>query len=194
MRYRAVVNPRALVFDCDGTLADSMPAHFVSWTEVLRPHGLRLSEERFYAYAGMSSRRIIEALAQAQGVEVDVETIAAAKDECFLDHVARVLPIEPVVAVAREFRGRGPMAVATGNVRRVAEATLSALEIRAWFGAVVSADEVEHAKPAPDTFLEAAKRLGVDPRECRAYEDGELGIEAARAAGMEVVDIRKGVS
>ena len=110
------MTPRALIFDCDGTLADSMPAHFVAWSEALRPRGLVFDEERFYAFAGMSSRRIIETLAREQGVEVDVEALASAKDELFLQHVDRVRPIEPVVAIARECRGRLPMAVATGNV------------------------------------------------------------------------------
>ncbi|MCA9710064.1 MAG: HAD-IA family hydrolase, partial [Myxococcales bacterium] len=125
-----------------------------------------------------------------QGRPVDVAAIALDKDEQFLRRLDRVRAIEPVVAVARQFRGRGPMAVATGNVRRVAEATLDALGIRGWFGAIVGADEVERPKPAPDTFLEAARRLGVEPRDCRAYEDGDPGLRAARAAGMDVVDVR----
>ena len=184
------MTPRALVFDCDGTLADSMPAHFVAWGDALRPHGLVLSEDQFHAFAGMSTRQIIERLAHEQGRPVDVAAIALDKDEQFLRRLDRVRAIEPVVAVARQFRGRGPMAVATGNVRRVAEATLDALGIRGWFGAIVGADEVERPKPAPDTFLEAARRLGVEPRDCRAYEDGDPGLRAARAAGMDVVDVR----
>ncbi len=167
-----------------------MPAHFVAWTETLRPHGLVFPEDRFYACAGMSTAQIIEMLATEQGRTVDIALVAADKDERYLDHVSHVRPIEPVVEVARQFRDQGPMAVATGNVRRLAEATLDALGIRAWFGAIVAADDVEHPKPAPDTFLEAARRLGVDPTDCRAYEDGEPGLESARAAGMDVVDVR----
>lgn len=184
------MTPRALVFDCDGTLADSMPAHFVAWTDALRPHGLVFTEERFYAFAGMSTRQIITRLAREQGIEVDVDAVARDKDEQFLRHVEEVRPIEPVVAIAREFRARGPMAVATGNVRRLAEATLGAIGIRSWFQAIVAADDITRPKPAPDAFLEAARRLGVEPRACRAYEDGDPGLEAARAAGMEVVDVR----
>ncbi|MCA9650615.1 MAG: HAD family phosphatase [Myxococcales bacterium] len=184
------MTPRALVFDCDGTLADSMPAHFVAWGDALRPHGLVFPEERFYAAAGMSTREIIEMLAREQGRRVDVAAIALDKDEQYLRHLEHVRPIEPVVAIAREHRGRIPMAVATGNVRRLAEATLGALGICEWFQAIVGADEVARSKPAPDAFLEAARRLGVDPRECRAYEDGDPGLEAARAAGMEAIDVR----
>lgn len=167
-----------------------MPAHFVAWTEVLRLHGLVFPEERFYACAGMSTPQIIQMLAQEQGRAVDVASVAADKDERYLRNVSHVRPIEPVVDVARRFRGQGPMAVATGNVRRLAEETLDALGIRTWFEALVAADDVEHPKPAPDTFLEAARRLGVDPGHCRAFEDGEPGLESARAAGMDVVDVR----
>lgn len=190
LRYPTSVPVRALIFDCDGTLADSMPAHFVAWTDALRPHGLAFPEERFYACAGMSTQQIIELLAREQGRSVDTVAIARDKDEQFMRHVDRVRPLEPVVAIAREFRGRGPMAVATGNVRRLAEATLEALGIQSWFGALVTADDVDDHKPAPDTFLEAARRLGVQPQDCRVYEDGEPGLLAGRAAGMEVVDVR----
>ena len=102
------MTPRALVFDCDGTLADSMPAHFVAWGDALRPHGLVFPEERFYAAAGMSTREIIEMLAREQGRRVDVAAIALDKDEQYLRHLEHVRPIEPVVAIAREHRGRIP--------------------------------------------------------------------------------------
>ena len=184
------MTPDALIFDCDGTLADSMPAHLVAWQTTLRRHGLALTRERFYATAGMSSAAIIEVLCREQGVRVDIDVVRLEKDEAYLQHVGAVRPIDVVVEVARSHRGRLPMAVATGNVRRIAEATLTAIELRPWFQALVAADDVERPKPAPDTFLEAARRLGVEPRACRVYEDGDPGIEAARAAGMEVVDIR----
>lgn len=184
------MTPLALIFDCDGTLADSMPAHLVAWRKALEPYGLVLSNERFYGTAGMSTVKIIDLLAREQGVRVDAEAIAREKDDAYLEHVDRVRGLEPVLDVARSHRGRLPMAVGTGNVRRLAEATLRAVGILSWFDSVVAADEVPASKPAPDIFFEAARRLGIDPARCRVYEDGEPGFEAARAAGMDVVDVR----
>lgn len=180
----------ALIFDLDGTLVDSMPAHLVAWRAAVEPHGLALSNDAFVAMAGMSTVSIIERLCAEQGVEVDVNAVSTAKDDAFLVNVDQSRAIEPIVAIARRNHGVLPMAVGTGNVRRVAEATLAAVGIADLFDALVAADDVANPKPAPDTFLEAARRLGVEPSACRVFEDGEPGIVAARAAGMDVVDVR----
>lgn len=182
--------PRALVFDCDGTLVDSMPAHYRAWRNTVEPLGLTFTEARFYDLGGVSTRKILEILGREQGVELDIEATARARDEAFLAIADQVQPIEPVVAIARANRGQCPMGVATGGVRRQAETGLRAIGILDWFDAIAAADDVERPKPAPDVFEEAARRMNVDPRECQAYEDTDLGLEAARAAGMAVVDIR----
>jgi len=100
------------------------------------------------------------------------------------------VPIEKVVAVAREARGTRPMAVASGGYRRVVERTLRHIGILDWFGVLVAAEDTSRHKPEPDVFLEAARRLGVAPGACTVYEDTDLGIEAARRAGMRWVDVR----
>jgi len=181
----------ALIFDCDGTLADTMPAHYRIWVESLADHGIAFAEERFYALGGVSARKIVELLAAEQGVAVDAEAVAVAKERAFHDHGLEGLqPIEVVVDVARRHHGARPMAVATGGVRVICEKTLGLLRLAPLFDAVVTSEDVEHPKPAPDTYLLAAERLGVDPARCVAFEDGEAGIDAARAAGMTTVDIR----
>lgn len=185
------MTPRALVFDCDGTLVDSMPAHYLAWCEALAPCGLVFDERRFYELGGVSTRAILELLAREQGQTIDVRATARARDEAFFRIAASaVRPIEPVVAIASRHRGVLPMAIATGGVRRQAEVGLEAIGALSWFDAIASADDPVRPKPAPDVFELAATRLGVDPRECTAYEDTDLGLEAARGAGMQVVDVR----
>jgi beta-phosphoglucomutase family hydrolase len=180
----------ALIFDCDGTIADTMPLHWQSWREVSARHGFRFVEARFYALAGIPSRDIVRTLNTEQGLNLDPLVIAREKEETYLAKLDHVGPIELVVDLARANHGRLPMAVASGGSRRVIERVLTHLGIRPLFAAVVTNEDVTRQKPAPDIFLEAARRLGVPPQSCRAYEDAELGLAAIRAAGMEAVDVR----
>jgi HAD superfamily hydrolase (TIGR01509 family) len=182
--------PGGLIFDCDGTLADTMPAHFEAWTAVLTRYGLAFSEERFYQLGGVPSHRIAALLAEEQGVPIDPEQVAREKEAAFLAHLPAVRPVPAVVAVARSHRGRVPMAVASGGFRPVITQILEQLGIRDWFQALVTAEDTVRHKPDPDVFLEAAKRLGVPAAACAVYEDTDLGLEAARRAGMLAIDVR----
>jgi len=178
-----------LVFDMDGTLADTIPTHFIAWSRSMAEHGIELSEERFYALGGVPAPVIVEMLAKEQGKTVDAHAVADAKEELFLELLGDVQPVIPVKAIAEFHREYIPMAIATGSPKWMAEKILKNLGIRDWFGAVVGADDVENPKPAPETYLRAAELIGVDPKRCHAFEDTELGMQSARNAGMTVVDI-----
>lgn len=182
---------RGLIFDCDGTLADTMPLHWRAWQSILSRHRLVLSEDRFYALGGVPSRDILRLLGREQGVALDPIAVAREKESAYQPLIAQVEPVNVVVGIAREHHGRLPMAVATGGLRRTIEQVLRHLGIEHLFDAVVTSEDVERQKPAPDIFLEAARRIGVRPEQCRAYEDTDLGVEAIRAAGMEAVDVRE---
>lgn len=185
--------PDALIFDCDGTLADTMPAHHLAWLEVLRPYEIAFPEDRFYALGGTPTIDIARLLLAGAGrAEIDPRTLTGAKEEAFLTQIASVRPIERVVAIARAARGRSPMAVASGGMRRVVELTLRQIGVLDWFSVLVTAEDTPRGKPEPDVFLEAARRLAVPAASCVVYEDTDLGIEAARRAGMRWVDVRDG--
>ena len=184
-------SPRALIFDCDGTLADTMPLHWRAWQIIAARHRLHLAEDRFYALGGVPSRDILRMLSREQGIALDPLAVAHEKESEYLPLIAQVEPINTVVGVARENYGKIPMAVASGGIRKIIEQVLGHLAIRNLFNVIVTSEDVVHQKPAPDIFLEAARRLGVPPRFCRAYEDTDLGLQAIRAAGMEAVDVRK---
>ena len=181
---------QGLIFDCDGTLADTMPAHYVSWYETMGRYGIDFPEDRFYALGGVPTERVVAILAQEAGIELDAPAVAREKEEHFHRSLEQIERVEPVVAIADEHRGKLPMAVATGSERWSAERMLHHLGILSWFDALVCADDVERHKPEPDTFLLAAERLGVAPADCLVYEDTDLGMEAARRAGMDAVDVR----
>ena len=181
---------RGLVFDCDGTIADTMPLHYQAWVAALREHDAEFPEAMFYEMAGIPTVRIIEILNERHGYEIPVQEAADYKESLYVALVDRVMPIEPVVRLVKAYAGRLPMAVATGGTRAICSKTLQSLHLLEHFQAIVTADDVEHGKPAPDIFLEAARRLGVAPGDCYAFEDAELGLQSARAAGMVAVDIR----
>lgn len=182
---------QALIFDCDGTLTDSMYAHFAAWRDALAGQGMELCEQSFYRHSGTASSRVIPMLAAEQGKEIEFPKALAEKEERFLANIELLKPIEPIVDIARANRGTMKMAVASGGTRALVHRQLRHINIIDWFETIVTCEDTERHKPDPDVFLEAADRLGVQPRLCRVYEDGEPGIEAARRAGMECVDIRE---
>ena len=182
---------KGIIFDCDGTLADTMPLHWRAWQIVSAKYKLHFPEERFYSLGGVPSRDILKILAEEQGVTLDHLKAAHEKEEAYLPLMAQVEPINVVVNVARENFGKIPMAVASGGTRQIIPQVLEHLGISQLFNAVVTSECVVNQKPAPDIFLEAARRIGVEPQFCRAYEDTDLGLQAIRSAGMEAVDVRQ---
>jgi beta-phosphoglucomutase-like phosphatase (HAD superfamily) len=185
-----LTEPQGIIFDCDGTLADTMPLHWRAWQVIARRHRLLFPEDRFYSLGGVPSRDILKMLGEEQKVALDPLAVAREKEAEYRPLIAQVEPINTVVGVARQNYGRIPMAVASGGVHQIIEEVLRHLGIRQLFAAVVTSEDVTKQKPAPDIFLEAARRIGVPPQFCRAYEDTDLGMQAIRSAGMEAVDVR----
>jgi beta-phosphoglucomutase family hydrolase len=181
---------RGLVFDCDGTIADTMPAHYRAWVSVLGEHGVEFPEALFYEMGGIPTPRIIEILNERHGHSMPVAETAHRKEVLFEQTLHEVTAIEPVAQVIRDYHGKLPIAVATGGFTRIATRTLQILGLWDKVNALVAAEDVRHGKPAPDVFLEAARRINVDPKHCLAFEDATLGIQSATAAGMRVFDVR----
>jgi beta-phosphoglucomutase-like phosphatase (HAD superfamily) len=181
---------KGIVFDCDGTLADTMPLHWRCWQVVTARHRLHLPEDRFYSLGGIPSQDILRILCAEQGIQLDPLAVAREKEAEYLPLIAQIEPINAVVGIARENYGKIPLAVASGGTRHIIEKVIEHIGIRHLFEAIVTSEDVVNQKPAPDIFLEAARRIGVPPRFCRAYEDTDLGLLAIKAAGMEAVDVR----
>ncbi|KAB2660734.1 MAG: HAD-IA family hydrolase [Verrucomicrobia bacterium] len=181
---------QGIVFDCDGTLADTMPLHWIAWNRIATRHGLHFPEDRFYALGGVPSRDILKLLSREQNIALDPIAVSAEKEDEYLPMLAQVQPIEAVVSVARAYHGKIPMAVASGGQKPIIEQVLVHLGIRHLFDAIVTSEDVTQQKPAPDIFLEAARRIGIAPQLCRGYEDTDLGMQAIIAAGMEAIDVR----
>jgi len=184
------MQPEGLIFDCDGTIVDTMPIHYAAWSSTTAKHGLVFPEDRFYALGGVSPFEVLRMLSEEQGIEIDSETVTFQKEARYMELIGDAAEIPEVMKIVRESHGKIPMAIASGGTHETVEGILKHCGIQHYFNAIVTSQDVVNSKPAPDTFLEAAKRINVAPEKCRAYEDADMGIKAILAAGMEPVDVR----
>lgn len=184
-------NYEALIFDLDGTLADTMPVHYKACQIVCNRYGFDFPEDYFYAEAGKPTLEVFEALMIKLGKDIDGRKLGQEKEEEFLKLIPSVTPLKLVEEIALENKGKVPMAIGSGGQRHSVELTLEAIGMTGFFDSVVSCDDVNKFKPDPMTFLKAAEEMGVKPEACVVFEDGDPGIEAAHAAGMMVINVRK---
>ena len=181
---------QAIIFDCDGTLADTMPTHVKAWVASYQSFGIDISEDPFFEMGGLPNRAIIETLNSKFGYDLDVAQTQEDKERRYLERLHTVKEIKAVADIARAHQGQVPIAVASSGMGRIVHQTLTSIGLLSLFDVIVTADDVTHGKPAPDLFLLAAERLGVAPADCIVYEDGDPGLEAARRAHMRAVDVR----
>lgn len=182
----------AYIFDCDGTLAHSMPLHLRAWNAGLSKSGapFTLEKDGFMSVAGMALLQTVEHWNETHQLQIDPDIVIAEKNRFFSAHMEEIQALAPTVEFARELQAAGkPIAVASGGHRLDVKETLRIIGVENLFEVVVTADDVARGKPAPDLFLKAAERLGIDPTDCCVLEDSELGIEAAKACGMGWVRI-----
>lgn len=179
------------IFDLDGTLVDSMPLHYRAWDEALRRNGLPhpLDEDFFYELGGVPTRKVAELMAERYRLRVDTEKMFHEKEALFEALQTELKLVEPVVAFARRVAQTHPVSVASGGPRDIVRRTLARTGLAPLFPVVVTPEDVLFGKPAPDMFLLAARRMGVDPHRCLVFEDAEPGVRAAITAGMQYVRV-----
>ena len=179
------------IFDLDGTLVDTMPLHYRAWNEAMRRAGLqeKLSEDLFYSFGGVPTRKVAELLGLHYGLAIDVDHVFHQKEALFVELQSEMQLIGPVVDFARRVAQKFPVSVASGGPRLIVRGTLERVGLAGLFPVVVTPEDVKHGKPAPDMFLLAAERMEVPAAQCLVFEDAEPGIKAAEAAGMKCVHV-----
>jgi HAD superfamily hydrolase (TIGR01509 family) len=192
LRQLAPQDTDCLLFDWDGTLVDSQGANYRAMAGALSRVGVALEESWFAARTGLSSAEMIKSLVRERGLSLpaSVQEIVTYRDERFLEEAGSIRAHPAVLEVVETWHDRVPMAVASGGSRRIILETMRHLPYASRFATVVTREDVERGKPAPDIFLLAARRLGVVPARCTVFEDSDEGIAAAVAAGMKVIDVR----
>lgn len=185
------IDPKAkgLIFDLDGTIADTMPIHYMAWKNAAARYGIDLSAELFMQLAGIPLYPTVERLNKLFGKNIDPKEMGDAKEREFEENMYKTRPIEPVVTLIKRYYGKLPMAVGTGGLTRIAWKTLHIVGVDQYIDVLVSSEDVRHYKPHPETFLRCAELMGVDPADCQVFEDGMLGIQAAKDGGMMVMDV-----
>jgi HAD superfamily hydrolase (TIGR01509 family) len=179
----------AYLFDCDGTIADSMPLHYMAWKKALAEWNCTFEERLFYAWGGTPVAEIIALLNERQGLSMPVEAVSSRKENLYLELLPQLKAVAEVVEHIDAQHGRIPFAVVSGSTRESVTASLVSLKLLDKFDTLVCAGEYKNSKPDPEAFLLAAAKLGVAPEACLVFEDTDLGIQAAEAAGMASVKI-----
>jgi beta-phosphoglucomutase family hydrolase len=182
---------KALIFDLDGTLANTMPTHYIAWKETAQKYGIDFPEELFYKWAGIPTKKIIMMLNEMHGSNMDPIAVDEEKEQAFLKYIKTIKPIQPVLEIAKMYHQKMPMSIGTGGIPDVVALTLDVIGAKDMFDIIVTARDVKKHKPEPDTFLLCAEKMGVLPQFCQVFEDADMGVMAAKAAGMKVTDIRQ---
>lgn len=192
MKNKINVDPKAkaLIFDCDGTLVDSMPLHMKAWEEAVIDYGLPFDFDFFFSRKGIPSRQIMNEYCLQNSFNVDVEKVIEEKNNIYRRGLKTVGPLEPVVSIVQEYKSKLPMAVVSGERKINVHDSLTNIGIIDLFPIIITSDDPFRPKPAPDKFLEAARLLNIEPEFCQVFEDGESGIEAAIKANMIITDVR----
>jgi len=179
----------AYLFDCDGTIADSMPLHYIAWKQALAEWDCDFDEMLFYSWGGRPVAEIIASLNQQHGIAMPVEAVARRKESLYFELLPQLKPVPEVLEHIHARYGEIPFAVVSGSTHDSVVASLTTLRLMDKFDTLVCAGDYKQSKPDPEGFLLAASRLGVSPASCLVFEDTEMGIEAATAAGMASVRV-----
>lgn len=185
------VNPKAkgLIFDLDGTLADTMPIHFMAYKNAVANYGIDFTPQLFATLAGIPVYGTVEKLNALFGKNIDPIELGDIKEAEFEKNMHLTPEIKIVTDLVRKYHGKIPMAVGTGGSRRLSLKTLKNIGLENYFDILVTSEDVSNFKPDPETFLKCAALMGVNPEDCEVFEDSLLGMEAAQTAGMMFVDV-----
>jgi beta-phosphoglucomutase family hydrolase len=192
MQYDIKPGIKGLIFDLDGTLADTMPYHFKGWQLACKKFGAEIDTAFLRKHTGSPGWLIAAEIIKKCELKgnVSIEEIVEEKLISFKEDQPKVKPISPVVEIVKKYFGRLPMAVGTGGHREAVERTLEVTGLRKYFDIIITANDVANFKPHPETFLKCAELMHVAPEFIEVFEDGDLGIEAAKSAGMTATDVR----
>ena len=182
---------KGLIFDCDGTLVDSMPLHMEAWKHAFLVVGEEYNHTYLDSKKGMKESDIIELYNKDFKKSLNAEQIVKIKHQYFNNHLRFLKPIQEVVDIVINYHGKLPMGVVSGSIREIVHGELEIIDIKDKFNFILTADDPYKPKPAPDKFFEAARLMNLNPKDCLVFEDGDLGIEAAEKAGMKTIDIRE---
>lgn len=179
----------AYLFDCDGTIADSMPIHYMAWSTAVSEYGGQFPEDLFYSWGGVPLDETVRQLSKKYNISMPIEKVLERKEQLYYENLPKLRPVENVISHIYDQFGKIPFAVVSGSPRESIFKTLKILDLLDYFPHIVGSEDYKHGKPHPEPFLTAAKILNIAPERCLVFEDADLGIESATAAGMSWVRV-----
>lgn len=188
-RIKSCNGIEALIFDMDGTLVDTLPAHYEAWIKACEEFNACFSMDYFRKLTGRPTLELGKDIVEAFQIPLDPQTLVDRKNAMVNEQIDKMVVFPQIKDVLDHYRGQLPMAVGTGSKKDMADRILSATQLTTYFDIIVTSDDVSNYKPHPETFLKSAEHMGVTPSKCLVFEDGELGLRAAKDAGMNVVDV-----
>ncbi|MBN6067542.1 beta-phosphoglucomutase family hydrolase [Aggregatibacter actinomycetemcomitans] len=180
-----------LIFDMDGTVIDTMPSHAKAWEMVGQHFGYPFDGNLLYELGGAPVKTIAQEMMKRHAMPLErLDDVIHLKREYGKQLIMQHATLLPAASVVRSFYSKKPLALGTGSHRAMTEILLDKFDFEKYFSAIVTAEDIQHHKPAPDTFLRCAELIKVKPQRCLVFEDGDLGIQAGLSAGMDVFDVR----
>ncbi|AKU62648.1 hypothetical protein ADJ80_02185 [Aggregatibacter aphrophilus] len=180
-----------LIFDMDGTVIDTMPSHAKAWEMVGQHFGYPFNGNLLYEMGGAPVKTIALEMMKRHAMPLDqLNNVIELKREYGKELIMKHAALLPAANVVRSFYAKKPLALGTGSHRAMTEILLDKFDFEKYFSAIVTAEDIQNHKPAPDTFLRCAELIKVKPQRCLVFEDGDLGIQAGLRAGMDVFDVR----
>lgn len=190
MKIKINPNAKALIFDLDGTLVDSIKTHYEAWQKAVSKYGISFDMQYMFSFTGKPTIQCTQQIIDDFKLPVSAPELMDVKESIFVNSLHKVALIEPVMEVVRYYNGKLPMGIATGSDRNIAKRIVELTGLSEYINTIISCDDVDNPKPHPETFLKCAQQLGVEPTTCVAFEDGLPGMQAASEAGMEVIDVK----
>lgn len=190
MNFEAVNKYKGYIFDLDGTLINSMPFHAKAWGQVALEHGFVIEDKDIYSMGGSASKDIASYYKRKGNPVGDIDAFVKRKIEIFQQNIPMITVFDRILNLLKAAHDRGcKTAIGTGTRTANAMRILKEKNLCGYVDVLVSADDVQRHKPNPDTFLLAAKKLGLKPLDCLVFEDGQLGIAAAINGGFDCIEV-----
>lgn len=181
----------SVIFDFDGTVVDSEPNYYEADRLLMAKYGINFTFDMKKEFIGRGNTKMMEELNKRYNLPVTVEEMTKEKNRLYLDIALKGTPIYPEILKFIKILVREgiPLALASGTSSSILNRLVYHLELQQYFDAVISSDDVGKSKPEPDIFLEAAKKIHTEPKNCLVVEDSAFGIEAGIRAGMQIMAV-----
>lgn len=184
-------NIKGIIFDCDGTLVDTMPVHNKAWAAIFQKYDIKTPLSYLDRFASCPSWMLAKDVFEKENLNLDYNTIGQEKEDLYFEYLDSAEAYPKVIEYVKEYYGKLPMAVLSGGGRKGVIKSLEFHDLVKYFDFVIAADDGYSPKSETQVWIDVANKFKINPSECLVFEDGDVGINSAKKAGMKIIDVRK---